>query len=69
MFRAEIEKIMKKQGKEQIDLVYNKDDELAMYCMLVNGKLCEYDRHVVDRKKDVWGYLVWKNGKSTRVAW
>ena len=70
MLRADIEKIMKEKGLTQIDLVFNEDDKLAMYCMLKNGKLYDYmGKHVIDRKKDIWGYLHWENGKSTRVAW
>ena len=34
-----------------------------------NGKLYDYTDHVINRKIDIWGYLKWKDGKSTRVAW
>jgi len=69
MLRADIEKILKEKGITQIDIVYNENDKLGVYCTMKNGKLYDYTNHVVDRKKDIWGYLKWKDGKSTRVAW
>ena len=69
MLRKEIEQYMKRNGLTQIDLVINKEDKLAVYCTLKNGTLKDYTDHVVDRKKDIWGRLVWAEGKSTRVAW
>lgn len=69
MKRADIEQYMKNKGLSQIDLVLSADDRLAIYCNLKNGKLYDYTNHVVDRKIDIWGRLVWENGKSEKVAW
>ncbi len=69
MLRAEIEKILKENKIEQIDLIINEIDKLAIYCKMKNGKLYDYTDHVVDRKKNIWGYLKWEDGRSTRVAW
>lgn len=69
MKRADIEQYMKNKGLSQIDLVLKADDRLAIYCNLKNGKLYDYTNHVVDRKIDIWGRLVWENGKSEKVAW
>ena len=69
MKMADIEQYMKNKGLSQIDLVLNADDRLAIYCVLKNGKLNDYTGHVIDRKIDIWGRLVWENGKSERVAW
>lgn len=69
MLRADIEKTLKEKGITQIDIVYNESDKLGVYCTIKNGKLYDYTNHVVNRKTNIWGYLKWKNGKSTRVAW
>ena len=69
MLRKEIEELMKREGIDQIDLVINKDDKLAIYCSLKGGILKDYTNHVIDRKKNIWGRLVWKDGKSERIAW
>lgn len=69
MKRKEVENYMKSHNLTQIDLIFNKDDKRAVYCMLRVGYLKDYNAKPVDRKVDIWGYLVWKNGKSTRVAW
>lgn len=69
MLRKEIEQYMKEHKLTQIDIIINKEDKLAVYCVLKNGTLKDYTDHVVDRKKDIWGRLEWSNGKSTRVAW
>ena len=69
MLRKEIEQYMKQNNLTQIDLIINEGDKLAIYCTLKNGTLKDYTDHVVDRKKNIWGRLVWENGKSTRVAW
>lgn len=69
MKREEIEKILKTNKIEQIDLIIHETDKLAIYCRMKNGKLYDYTDHVVNRKIDIWGYLKWKDGKSTRVAW
>ena len=68
MYRIDIEKYLKQNKIEQIDLVINKDDKLAIYCKMKGGKLYDYTDHVIDRKKDIWGYLKWENGKSERIA-
>jgi len=69
MKRAEIEKYMIENKLTQIDLVLNESDKLAIYCNLKNGKLKDYTDHVVDRKRDIWGRLVWNNGKAERRPW
>lgn len=69
MKREDIEQILKSKKIEQIDLVVNPTDELAIYCRMKGGKLYDYSDHVVNRKLDIWGYLKWENGKSTRVEW
>lgn len=68
MYRVDIEKYLKEHKIEQIDLVVNEEDKLAIYCKIKNGKLYDYTDHVVDRKKNIWGYLRWENGKPERVA-
>lgn len=68
MYRIDIEKYLKQHKIEQIDLIINKDDKLAIYCKMKSGKLYDYTDHVIDRKKDIWGYLEWKDGKSERIA-
>lgn len=69
MLRKEIEQYMKEKGIDQIDLIFNKNDKLGIYCRLTNGTLKDYTNHVVDRKTNIWGRLVWENGKSTKQAW
>lgn len=69
MLRKEIEQYMKENKLTQIDLVYNESDKLAVYCSLKNGTLKDYTDHVVDRKRNIWGRLVWEDGKSIRKAW
>jgi len=69
MLRKDIEQYMKENKMTRIDLIINESDALAIYCFLKNGVLKDYTDHVVDRKKNIWGRLVWKDGKSTRVAW
>lgn len=69
MLRKDIELYMKQHKLNQIDLVINKEDKLAVYCSLQGGTLKDYTSHVVDRKKDIWGYLKWENGKAQRIAW
>jgi len=66
MKRQDIEQFMKENGLTQIDIVKNQNDKLAIYCRLVGGKLKDYTDHVIDRKADIWGYLLWENGKSIR---
>lgn len=68
MYRQEIEKYLKDNNITQIDLILNKDDKLAIYCKVKNGKLYDYTDHVIDRKKDIWGYLKWNNGQKERIA-
>ena len=69
MLRADIEKFCKDNKIETIDIIYNESDKLAVYCRMKNGKLYDYTDHVVNREVNIWGYLRWKDGKSTRVAW
>ena len=53
MYRIDIEKYLKQHKLEQIDLIINKDDKLAIYCKMKSGKLYDYTDHVIDRKKDI----------------
>jgi len=69
MLRENIEKFCKENKITTIDIIYNENDKLAVYCSMKNGKLYDYTNHVVNRKANIWGYLKWENGKSTRVAW
>ena len=69
MLRADIEIFCKENKIDTIDIIYNETDKLAVYCKIKNGKLYDYTDHVVNRKVNIWGYLKWENGKSTRVAW
>ena len=66
MLRADIEAFC---IKKKINIIYQESDKLAVYCTMKNGKLYDYTNHVVNRKTNIWGYLKWKDGKSTRVAW
>lgn len=68
MKRQELEKRMKQQGVTQIDLIINQADKLAIYCKIVGGVLKDYTGHAINRKIDLWGFLEWKDGKSTRRA-
>lgn len=69
MLRIDIETYMKNNNLKHIDLVLNESDKLGIYCSLSGGYLVDYTNHRVDRKKDIWGFLKWENGKATRVAW
>lgn len=69
MKRKDIETKLKQLNIKQIDLIINQTDNLAIYCIMKNNTLYDYNNHVIDRKKDIWGYLKWENGKSSRVAW
>lgn len=69
MLRAEVEQILKEKKITSIDIIYNENDKLAVYCRMKNGKLYDYTDHVVNRKVNIWGYLEWQDGKSTRRAW
>lgn len=69
MLRKDIEQYLKEKKLSQIDLVINKDDKLAIYCSIQAGVLKDYTGHVVDRKKDIWGFLKWENGQSKRISW
>ena len=69
MLRKDIEAYMKDNGLKQIDLILHETDKLAIYCSLIGGTLKDYTGHVVDRKLNIWGRLVWKDGKSERKAW
>ena len=60
---------MTKKYLNMINTILNENDELGIYCFLSGGTLKDYTNHVVDRKKDVWGFLKWENGKSKRVSW
>lgn len=57
MYRKEIEEKLKAAGQKDIGIIYNKDDNLGVYCELKGGFLTDYTGHRVDRKKDIWGYI------------
>ena len=48
-------------------LVLNDTDKLGIRCELKAGYLCDFNGHRVDRKKDIWGYMEWNNGESSRI--
>ena len=68
MKRHEIEQLMRRQCRDQIDIIFKQDDELAMYCSLRGGILYDCWNHRVDRKVEIWGYLEWADGRAKRVA-
>lgn len=61
MKRADIEQMMKQQGKKFISLVYKETDPLGMLCEMKSGYLCDYTGHRVDRTMDIWGTLEYKD--------
>ena len=67
MIRADLEKIMKERDIKTISLIFNENDKLGKYCYLQSGILMDYTGHRVDRKKDIWGYMEWNNGESSRI--
>lgn len=69
MLRIDIEQFMKKNKLEHISLVCNESDKLGIYCYLSGGYLVDYTGHRVDRKKNIWGFIKYENGKPTRIAW
>lgn len=70
MLRVEIEDYMKKNNLRTIDIVYNESDKLGVYTYLSSdGFLKDYTNHRVDRKRNIWGYLEWVNGKAIKKAW
>lgn len=68
MLRAEIETYMKTNNMKHINLVYNENDKLAVYCFLQGGYLVDYSGHRVDRKKNIWGYMVFENKMPVRYS-
>lgn len=67
MLRKEVEEFMRAHNMTQIDIIYNENDNLGIYCTLgSNGTLKDYTNHVVNRKKDIWGYIHWINGSPER---
>ena len=58
MLRADIEKWMKENNINQID-VLETPTSIAIYSLLRGGKLVDYTYHVLDRKKNYWGYKDW----------
>lgn len=68
MLRSEIELLMKEKEQKSINLIYNKDDHLACYCFLQGGYLVDHTGHRVDRKKDIWGYMVYEDGQPIIYA-
>lgn len=68
MLRSEIEVKMKQCGLDHLGIVYNENDELGVYCSLKSGILMDYTDHRIDRKKDIWGAIVYENGKPKKVS-
>lgn len=58
MLRADIEKWMKENNINQID-VLETPTSIAIYSLLRGGKLVDYTYHVLDRKRNYWGYIDW----------
>ena len=69
MLRKDIENYMTQNKMSQIDLIFNENDALAVYCTLSSGVLMDYNRKRIDRKKNIWGYRKWANGIAERIAW
>lgn len=67
MLRAELEVKMKNENKEHIAIIFN-EGELGVLCFLKGGILMDYTNHRVDRKKNIWGYVDWQNGKAIQIA-
>ena len=67
VLRADVEKFMSKNNMTSIVLVLNDTDKLGIRCELKAGYLCDFNGHRVDRKKDIWGYMEWNNGESSRI--
>jgi len=67
MLRQELELKMKEKKMEHIAIVFN-EGELGVLCYLKSGILMDYTNHRVDRKKNIWGYVWWKDGKPFQVA-
>lgn len=66
MKRKEIEELMRKAGADHIALVYNKTDPLGMHCQLKTGILYDCYGHRVPIKQEIWGVVVFENGKPVR---
>ena len=58
MLRADVEKWMKENNINQIDILET-PTSIAIYSLLRGGKLMDYTYHVLDRKKNWWGYIDW----------
>lgn len=66
MQRKDIELLMKKAGVDHIALVYNETDPLGMHCQLKAGFLCDCYGHRVPVKQNIWGVVVFEDGKPVR---
>lgn len=60
---------MKKNNLKHLAIVLNESDKLGKLCFLSGGFLVDYTGHRVDRKKNIWGFIKYDNGKPIRVAW
>jgi len=69
LLRIDIETYMKKNNLKHIVIVLNESDKLGKLCFLTGGFLTDYTNHRVDRKKEIWGYIDFKDGQPIRVAW
>ena len=69
MLRKEIEDLMKINKQKRIDLMFNREDTIGIYCFLQGGYLMDYTGHRVDRKRDIWGYIEWDGkGNADKVS-
>lgn len=70
MLRLEIEKLMKQKNLKAITLWYNEADTMGMGCYLKNGYLEDSFGHRVNRKQDIWGYVVYDGkGNADIYSW
>ena len=57
---------MKRHNRQSIILVFNETDPLGIYCALKSGVLCDYTGRRVPLNQEVWGALVYRDGKPIR---
>lgn len=60
MKRVELEERLKKENKKTISIIF-KEGEIGMHCNLRSGYLYDCWGHRVDRNKDIWGEVKYKD--------
>lgn len=66
MTRKELETLMKAAKKEYVAVVYNETDPLGMLCQMKGGILHDCWGHRVPIKQNIWGVIMFENGKPVR---